>query len=344
MTATPVLHEDPIPFITLPNWVKAAAHCGFNIQPIFDELGIATDLLDVEHATIERPLLEKAMRRCVERAQRHHFPFVLGETFAFDYLPDIETFLTTSPTLREATRVFDWVRQLINPMLDIRVHEQDGIARLVLHFAGMDEERVPAPWFSETTFASILKFGRLLLGEDAPYTQLHFRHPPPPYAGRYESFFRVPVRFNQPEYALEMPRRLLDQPLPGGYERLHDQALQRVERRVRAMPKAHGIVGEVEQLLQRQPGLLSRGIADTARALDLHPRTLQRRLQQADTGFAELQARLRLQLAQRWLADPALDIDAISERLGYSDRRSFTRAFTRWAGMTPSAWRRQAGR
>src|ERR671936_372287 len=95
------LHDAPIPFITLPNWVKAAAHCGFNIEPIFRELGIQTDLIHLESAT-------------VARSKGRHFPFVLGETFAFDYLPDLETFVTTSPTLREATRVFDWVRELIN--------------------------------------------------------------------------------------------------------------------------------------------------------------------------------------------------------------------------------------
>src|SRR3546814_17337050 len=87
----PFPHEQPLPFITLPNWVKAAALCGFNIQPVFDELEIETDLLHLEDATISRPLLEQVMTVCVARARDQHFPFVLGETFAFDYLPDIGT-------------------------------------------------------------------------------------------------------------------------------------------------------------------------------------------------------------------------------------------------------------
>ena len=91
--------SEPIPFITLPNWVKAAGQCGFNIEPIFAELGITTDLLHLETATIERQHLEQLMRRCVAASREQHFPFVLGETFAFDYLPDLEAFLTTSPSL-----------------------------------------------------------------------------------------------------------------------------------------------------------------------------------------------------------------------------------------------------
>ena len=109
------LHEDPIPFITLPNWIKAAGQCGFNIEPIFRELGIETNLINLETATVSRPLMEKVMDACVAQSRQQHFPFVLGETFAFEYLPDLSTFLTTSPTLRDALKIFDWVRELINP-------------------------------------------------------------------------------------------------------------------------------------------------------------------------------------------------------------------------------------
>src|SRR3546814_15193497 len=131
----PFPHEQPLPFITLPNWAKAAALCGFNIQPVFDELEIETDLLHLEDATISRPLLEQVMTVCVARARDQHFPFVLGETFAFDYLPDIGTFLATSPTLRAAARGFAWVRALITPLINVQLAEDGDLARLVLRAA-----------------------------------------------------------------------------------------------------------------------------------------------------------------------------------------------------------------
>src|SRR3546814_15750509 len=92
----PFPHEQPLPFITLPNWVKAAALCGFNIQPVFDELEIETDLLHLEDATISRPLLEQVMPVCVARARDQPFPFVLGDNLAFDYLLATCTFLATA--------------------------------------------------------------------------------------------------------------------------------------------------------------------------------------------------------------------------------------------------------
>jgi len=333
------LDDEPIPFITLPTWVKAASRCGFNIEPVFTELGITTDLLNLETATIERPKLERAMERCVELSRDAHFPFVLGESFAFDYLPDLETFLATSPDLRSALRALDWVRELVNPMLDLRLRENTDTASVVLHFGVM--ETPPKPWFSETTFATVVKFGRRLLGEDRHLFGLRFRHSPPPYAAAYQAFFGLPVHFEATEHALDINRCALDEPLPGAYRDLHEQAGQRIERRLRALPRQQRLVTSVEQSFARRPALLGLGIQAMADELGLHPRTLQRRLAENHTHFADLQTHVRQRLARRYLDDPEVSVDHVSEWLGFSDRRSFTRAFSRWTGMTPSAYRRQ---
>ncbi len=345
---SPPLHLEPIPFITLPNWVKAASQCGFNIEPVFRELGIETDLIHVESATVSAPLLQKVMEACVTRTRDspQHFPFVLGETFAFDYLPDIDTFLATSPTLRDGLRVFDWVRELINPLIQVRLAEIDAEAHLVLDLAPSGEP-APYPYFSETTFASIVKFGRRLLGSDVPFHRLCFRHARPAHVAAYDAYFRVPVLFDQPQQLLAFDRALLDQPLDGAFPALHRQARFRVEQRLAQLPpkaghdalSSPGLVAAIEQAFATQPALLGQGIDRMAAVLGLHPRTLQRRLQDEDQRYAELQDRARFRLAVRWLEDGAQDIETISERLGFSDRRSFTRAFTRWSGTSSSAFR-----
>lgn len=339
MPAMP-LHSQPIPFITLPNWVKAAAQCGFNIQPIFRDLGIQTDLIHLESATIEPALLLKVMEACIARSPKQHFPFVLGETFAFEYLPDIETFLTTSATLREAARVFDWVRELINPMINVQLVEDGDLAALTLVDLG-DSGDLNPPYFRETIFASVLKFGRMLLGEPVPFYRLLMRHARPSYATAYDEYFRVPVLFGQPRNALEIHRELLDRPLSSAFPALHQQAEYRVEQRLAQLPRKVGLTAAIEQAFASQPSLLGQGIEQIAAAMELHPRTLQRRLQEQGEGFAELQARIRYRLACDALRDASQDIESISERLGFSDRRSFTRAFVRWSGVSPSAYRKQ---
>ncbi len=335
-------YSAPIPFLTLPNWVKAAAHCGFNIQPVFREHGIDTDLIHLETATVSPAQLQQVMAACVARARNHHYPFVLGETFAFDYMPDIGTFLTTSSTLRETLRVFDWVRELINPALNVRLEERGEEAWLLLEFSR--GETLPAPYFTETTFASIYKFGRTLLGERAVFGRLCLQHAAPPYAAEYARYFGIEIRFGQPQQALVFERDLLDVPLQGAFPALHRQAEYRVQRQLTGLPKSapgEGVVNLIGQTFAARPELLGQGIERMAEALNLHPRTLQRRLQDLGQGYAELQARARFHKAADWLQAGELSIEAISERLGFSDRRSFPRAFTRWAGISPSSFRKK---
>ncbi|MBL6750707.1 MAG: AraC family transcriptional regulator ligand-binding domain-containing protein [Nevskia sp.] len=329
----------PIPFLTLPNWLKAAAQCGFNIEPVFRRLGIPTDLIHLESATVQPAQLQAAMEACVAQARNHHFPFVLGETFAFDYMPDIGTFLATSSTLRETLRVFDWVRALINPALTVALQERGAEAWLVLEFAGAPE---PTPYFAETTFASIVKFARMLLGDRARFGRLCLQYPAPAYAGEYRRHFATEVRFGQPLHALVLPRALLDLPLEGAFPALHRQAEFRVRQQLQQLPGTQGFIARIERCFAAHPELLGQGIGSTAAALGVHPRTLQRRLRAEGRSFADLQSAARFSLAAQWLQERQLDIESISERLGFSDRRSFTRAFTRWAGSAPSAFRARA--
>lgn len=337
------VRAEPIPFLTLPNWVKAAAGCGFNIEPLFKHYGIPSDLVHLESVSVDPVTLEKLMADCVARSRDQHFPFVLGERFAFDYLPDIDTFLATSPTLREATRVFDWVRRLINPMIDLRIEERGAYAHLLIDIRA-PEGRRSTPYFVESLFASVHKFFRALTREQWQVEKLSFRHAPPPYQAEYEKFFGLPVQFRRRENAAVLDRRLLDTPLSGGFPSLHKQAEYLVEKRIEKLPRKLGLVAALETIFVEHPELLGQGIAQIARRIGLEPRTLQRRLQEQKQSFVELQSHARYRLAMQLLETTEQDIEDISERLGFSDRRSFTRAFQRWNGMTPTDFRARKGR
>jgi AraC-like DNA-binding protein len=49
--------------------------------------------------------------------------------------------------------------------------------------------------------------------------------------------------------------------------------------------------------------------------------------------------RLRVDLARRHIADPALSISQIAWLLGYREVSAFTHAFKRWTGKTPREMR-----
>lgn len=342
------MHSRTVPFITLPNWIKAAAYCGFNIDPIFKRFQIEPDLLHLEDARIHVNTLNDLMMACVDAANRsghgHHFPFILGETFTFEYLPEMETYINTSSNLRDAAKVLTWVNELISPFVDISLEEQPGTARMVLGYpmANHPETRglTEFPYIAESYFASLIKFTRLLMGNDVNIRILRYRHAPPDYADQYERFFRIPVAFNQEVDCLEFQRELLDIPLHGDFPVLHRQAEMLVEQRLSRQSQRHGTAAQLHRLLEQNPALLGANIDVLASQLNMHPRSLQRHLHAEGTSFVELQTEARLAIAVKSLQLQQESLDALSDRLGFSDRRSFTRAFKRWTGLSPRQYRR----
>jgi AraC-like DNA-binding protein len=89
--------------------------------------------------------------------------------------------------------------------------------------------------------------------------------------------------------------------------------------------------------------LLRGGRADIrlmAEVTGMGPRTLQRRLARAGVSYTRLVAQARLDLAVRLLEDPRVKLIDVALELGYSDPAHFTRAFQRWTGAAPRAFRR----
>jgi AraC-like DNA-binding protein len=80
-------------------------------------------------------------------------------------------------------------------------------------------------------------------------------------------------------------------------------------------------------------------LAAVARHLGASPRTVQRRLRRAGTRFEAVLDPLRRELALRHLADEAVGIDEVAARVGFSEPSAFYRAFRRWTGTSPRAYR-----
>ena len=348
--------EHPVPFVTVTNWVRAAKLCGIDIGRIFQEEGVDTSNLHPETAVIQRVTMQRVMQRCVEETraldQGQYFPIVLGETFAFEYMSDVETFITTSPTLREAARSLEWIPPLLNPYMQFSLAEHGDEARMAVAFAHPEATADNTRYFTEGVFASLHKFTRLLLGGQQLFARITFQHAPDAGSAACEAFFQSPIAYEQPVSALWFDRALLDLPLRGGFPLLHEQAAQRVVQKVakvaeRTEQQLHDasaghatLVDQIEAALAHKPRLLGQGLEALAEELGLHARTLQRRLRDLGESHSGILARVRYRLSRQWLADPAQSIEDISDRLGFSDRRSFTQAFTRWSGSTPSQYRR----
>jgi len=106
------------------------------------------------------------------------------------------------------------------------------------------------------------------------------------------------------------------------------------------IPHCDGVSARVVDSLHMRVGHTDLSIEQIASDLNLTKRTLQRRLQGQNTNFAQLRDDLRFHYAIKFLIDNQMSVDLVSRALDFSDRTSFTNAFKRWTGLSPSTFRK----
>lgn len=330
--------DDIVPFPGLNAWVRAASWCQLNINPLLMDAGLHLDQHGTHH--ISRKGIVNVMLQCVYlAAPGHHFPLIVGQSFAFDTVPAIETYLATSPTLRDAMKALQWVSQLLT---DIRLYMEEGpqgIAVVIELGQRPDDPPKAAGYFVELILACLGKFARMLMGDQPLATRIDLAHDPGPVRALCEMQFGAPILVHQARNAMWIRSSLLDVRLPGGVPDLHKQLQQVIEQKLPTAP-GRRLTAQIEYHFRRDPRLMGQGIQNVAELMKLHPRTLQRRLKEEGQVYGDIQTRCRYELAVQRLKGGQVDIDALSEELGFTDRNSFTRAFKLWTGVAPRAYRK----
>jgi AraC-like DNA-binding protein len=180
----------------------------------------------------------------------------------------------------------------------------------------------------------------MLIGEAHPECELWFDWPEPDYHQKYRQ--RLPnIRFSMPSVQARFPIRYLKRKLVMADANAVRLAVEQLEREMAtSSPSDANLLERVRAELT--PG--SDGYADletVSACLFMSSRTLKRKLDERGTNFKALLDEVRYRDARRLLSNPELGIQQIALALGYGDPPSFTRAFRRWSGETPSKIRRQ---
>jgi AraC-like DNA-binding protein len=114
-------------------------------------------------------------------------------------------------------------------------------------------------------------------------------------------------------------------------------------RRADGPNSAHGtgpLTEDLRRLLRTELLRETCSAARVARLFSMHRRTLTRHLRTEGLAFRQLTDEVRFEIACDLLANTDMALSQIAAVLKYSEPSAFTRAFRRWSGETPSAWRR----
>lgn len=157
----------------------------------------------------------------------------------------------------------------------------------------------------------------------------------------YEEFYGVPVVTDSRAALLRVSAGAAAIPIQtrdDDVRRLAVAMLQHSSRSDRATECAPLVYSTVAQTL----GTAAPTIVSIADLMDMHPRTLQRRLADEGTSFSEVLDEVRRHNARRLLSTPQMPLAQVAALLGFTEQASLTRAAHRWWGQSPSAIRRAA--
>lgn len=247
----------------------------------------------------------------------------------------------TAPNLEEALqRAIRFLRAVL-PGMAIRIRRDGSAAQLeIAETNGSRPLTVDRIFAYEWLLRLLHGLACWLVGRGIALDAVDFPYPRPAHADDYALIYTENSHFDATYLCARIAANLLELPI-----RRDEAALQRF---------LDGAPGKLTMLYRRDRELVLRvrdhlrmalpelpEFHETAAALQMSPRTLNRRLEDEGSSFRAIKDALRRDTALSRITKTSQPVGSIAAELGFSDPSTFFRAFVGWTGISPSAYRRR---
>lgn len=255
-------------------------------------------------------------------------------TFALmsDLIPQC---LTLKDQLKQAARFYNLTHPSIE--FDLKEYHKDAVLSIALTDNHYDKQH----FLREFLMVIWHRFPSWLIGEPISLRAVEFSFARPAHESELNVMFPGYISYNQNTNRLIFDRRYLSKPITRTRSEIQ-QFVRRSPYDIMTIPgREQTLESQIERLLA--PSGADRmgpvSLNDIANQLFISPQTIQRRLSALGTSFNTIKENWRREHAIKLLQNSQMPIETISERLGFSEARSFTRAFKTWTGLSPRKYR-----
>jgi len=313
----------------------------FRLDPaaIIAEAGLDPSLFENTEHIVPMAAVGRLLALCAERSACPHFGHLVGEQAGIGVLGLVGQLVGRAPDVGTA------LHQLI---LYLHLHDRGAVPalwisddRALLAYVIFQPEIPGIEHFYDGAVAISCNILKTLCGPRFKPLEVRLSRPRPADVEPYRRLYRCPISFGAEHSAVVFAASWLKHPVNGADPLLHQQILQHIE--LLDAQVTEDLVANLRRVLRSiliqgaAPGDTS--LAHIARLFALHRRTLNRRLQALGTSFKTLIEEARYDVARQLLRDTSLPIADIAASMDYADAAVFTRAFKRWSGVSPGAWR-----
>lgn len=329
---------------TVASWAaviwRALEARGIAPRPVFERAGIDTVQLHDAGARLPLTAMTRLWDVAVEVTGDPCFGLNAGQHVHPTSFHALGYAWLASRSLREAIARFVRFTRLVSTALQLRTVDVGAELELILDaVGGVGPVSLAA---ADAGAASLVAMCRTSYGETFHPLRVRLQRPRPPCEMQFSMFFDAPIAYDAPGNALVFAAADLDHALPTANAELARAADEVILRYLARFDREDVVTQARMKLMDLLPSGQT-GARHVADALHLSMRSLQRKLAAHGTSLARLLDETRRELAGQYVRNSRLSVGEITYLLGFSEPASFTRAFRRWNGVSPSACRRALG-
>ncbi len=289
---------------------------------------------DTENA-ISLAAVGRLVHRSVEVTGCQHFGLLVGQQGGLRSFGLVGAFARYSPDLQTALGRLETYQHLYHGGQILSLEASRDVA--TLSYAIVQPGIRAVDQIEDGALAIFCNVMRNLCGSNWLPLEVRFAHRRPSNTRPFVQAFQTSLQFDAEQSGLVFSANWLRRRLPEADADLQRLLVQQIE----SLEASQGDEFPTQVRRVLRSGLLAgHASAEQVAALfSMHRRTLTRRLSAHGTSFSDLAEEGRFEIAQRMLGSTDLDITGIAAALDYADASAFTRAFRRWSGTTPAAWR-----
>lgn len=309
---------------------------GYDSRPLLAQAGIHPQLLKQAHLRTDEQQMTALVQAVWDTMGDEFMGFTATpcKRGAFAFMAQAAQ---RCSTLREALQTGMTFYQLLTSDIQSRLLEQDKSARIQIRFARPELD--PDHFLLEFWLIIWHRFASWLIDTKIPLQETRLIHRSPPHARELHIMFPGQLLFGCNINQLTFHADYLQRPIVRDQTEL-DQFLQQAPADLLTIP---GDDNSLQRIISRQvTGSLNHrarlefpALKTLARQLHLSPQTLHRRLKQEGTSYQQIKDNVRREIALKKMVKENRTINEVAEIVGFSEARSFTRAFRQWTGMSP---------
>jgi len=249
-------------------------------------------------------------------------------------------YMLSAETLGDLYRRGQHIYTFLNTPLGITfsTSETDATVKIFGHQGEID----PHHFFSEFLTIVWHRFACWAIDETIPLKEAFFSYSAPEHSWFYDELFQCTIIFDQDSCGFSFNKKMLTTPLCRTREELALWLKDSPADLLYIPGRDSTITSHIKKTLAHdlREQMQFPAFDDICKNLYMSSQVVRRRLDEEGTSYQKIKDIVRLELIKELLTNPDISIADITERAGFSEIASLSRAFKKWTGKTPVQYRR----